>query len=301
MKKHLIELIKIASCELPDDVKSAIKKNASKEDKGTPAHLALDTILQNIDLAKKNSTPLCQDTGSNIWIVYHPSGYNTAYIETEIKSATREARKKSYLRPNAVNPVTGENSGDNTGINFPTIHFKQWKKKSLGFDLMLKGGGCENVSAQYKLPDKSLKAERDLDGVRRIVLDSVFQAQGMGCAPGILGVGIGGDRVTGMEKAKEQLFRLLDDTNKDKTLDKLESTLLNETNQLGIGPMGYGGKTTILGVKAGALHRVPASYFVSISYMCWACRRASMTITPSGKVSYSQTSHLEELKNQEEK
>ncbi len=292
MKKHLIELIKRASCELPDDVTDSIRKSLSKEDKTKPAHYALMSILENVELAKHNSTPICQDTGSNIWRVYHSPGINTDTITKQIHSATREARKLSYLRPNAVNPITGENTGDNIGIHFPTISFHQWKNKSISFDLMLKGGGCENVSSQYKLPDKNLKAERDLDGVRRIVLDAIFQAQGRGCAPGIIGVGIGGDRVTGMQEAKNQLFRLLNDTNNNSELKKLENTLHKEANQLGIGPMGYGGNTSVLGVKAGFIHRVPASYFVSISYMCWACRRSSLTIAPSGKAAFSQISQI---------
>jgi fumarate hydratase class I len=187
-----------------------------------------------------------------------------------VEVATREA----YLRPNAVDPLTGTNSGNNVGAGFPTVHFDEWDHDHLHVDLLLKGGGSENVSAQYALPRAALRAGRDLDGVRRAVLDAVYRAQGKGCAPGVLGVAIGGDRGTGYVHAKAQLMRRLDDTNPQPALEALEARLLHECNELGIGPMGFGGKTTVLAVKIAALHRLPACYFVTIAYMCWACRRA---------------------------
>jgi fumarate hydratase class I len=159
---------------------------------------------------------------------------------------------------------------------FPTIHFEEWENDYLKVDLVLKGGGCENVGAQYSLPDTALKAGRDLKGVRKVVLDAVQKAQGHGCAPGILGVAIGGDRGSSYLESKRQLFRSMDDVNRDPNLAPLERQLTDEANQLGIGPMGFGGKTTVLGVKLGTLHRLPASYFVSVSYMCWADRRRSL-------------------------
>jgi len=182
------------------------------------------------------------------------------------------------LRPNAVDSLTGENSGDNTGIDYPTMHFHEWDEDEIRVKLILKGGGCENVSTQYKLPNAEVGAGRDLEGVRRVVLDAVNKAQGLGCAPGVLGIAVGGDRGSSYVKSKEQLFRPLDDTNDDPALAEMEKRILDEGNQLGIGPMGFGGKTTLLGVKMGKLHRLPASYFVSVAYMCWANRRASMTV-----------------------
>jgi fumarate hydratase class I len=142
----------------------------------------------------------------------------------------------------------------------------------------MKGGGSENMSRQYSLPDGELGAGRDLEGVRKCVLDAVVKAQGYGCAPGILGVCVGGDRATGYETAKEQLLRPLGDASADKTLAAFEKKLLKEANALGIGPMGLGGRTTLLGVKIAARPRVPASFFVTIAYMCWACRRRSTVI-----------------------
>ncbi|MDI6814385.1 MAG: fumarate hydratase, partial [Desulfitobacteriaceae bacterium] len=150
----------------------------------------------------------------------------------------------------------------------------------------LKGGGCENVGAQYSLPYNALKAGRDLEGVRKVVLDAVHQAQGQGCAPGILGVAIGGDRGSSYYASKEVLFRHLDDENENPELAQLEKRLTEEANQLGIGPMGFGGKTTVLGTKITALNRLPASFFVTVSYMCWAYRRRRM-VWQDGKVSYT--------------
>jgi fumarate hydratase class I len=170
----------------------------------------------------------------------------------------------------------------------PIVHVKEHGKKSLSVKLLLKGGGCENTGAQYTLPNTELGADRDLDGVKRIVLDAVYKAQGKGCAPGVLGVAFGGDRANGYAEAKRQLFRKLDDVNPEPALAAMEKELFEKANLLGIGPMGYGGKTTVLGVKVGNLSRLPASYFVSIAYMCWATRRASVEVLPSGKTVFAQ-------------
>jgi fumarate hydratase class I len=149
---------------------------------------------------------------------------------------------------------------------------------------MLKGGGCENVGAQYSLPNEKLKANRDLDGCRRVILDAVLQAQGKGCGPGILGICIGGDRATGYEFSKEQLLRKLDDHNPNPELARLEQDVVETANKLGIGPMGFGGATTLLGAKIGVLNRLPASYFVSVSYMCWAYRRHGIKLSSDSAI-----------------
>jgi fumarate hydratase class I len=278
-----VELVRKAATDLPADMEQAISKAKGREEPGSAAEGALDTILNNVNLARENSTPICQDTGTPIFEIYYPVGVSTRSLSEQIRHAVAEATEQSYLRPNAVDSLTGKNSGDNTGEDFPTIHFHEWGKMALHVDLLLKGGGCENVSSQYKLPDTGLKAGRDLDGVRRVVLDSVYQAQGKGCAPGVLGIAIGGDRGSSYIKSKQQLFRPLEDTNPNEDLAALEDQLYRETNELGIGPMGFGGKTTILDVKIGAQHRLPASYFVSIAYMCWANRRASMDVSLEGQ------------------
>ena len=277
------ELIRRAATDLPADMEKALADAKGREDDGSAAKSTLQTILDNVKLARKNATPICQDTGTPIFEINYPLGISTRVLAEQIRKAAATATEHAYLRPNAVDSLTGKNSGNNSGIDFPTMHFHEWEEDFIQVDLLLKGGGCENVSTQYKLPDGGLKAGRDLDGVRRVVLDAVHQAQGKGCAPAVLGVAVGGDRGSSYLKSKEQLFRKLEDSSPDADLAALEDRLYEETNELGIGPMGFGGKTTVLGVKVGVQHRLPASYFVSVAYMCWANRRARMTIQLDGE------------------
>ena len=273
-----VELIRRAATQLPADMEQALREAKTHEEPDSAAEGALDTILQNVAMARANSTPICQDTGTPIFEISYPVGVSTRQLTEQIQQACAIATERAFLRPNAVDSLTGKNSGDNSGIDFPTLHFHEWDKAEIKVDLLLKGGGCENVSTQYKLPHSELSAGRDLEGVRRVVLDAVHRAQGLGCAPGVLGIAIGGDRGSSYNKSKQQLLRPLDDANPEPALAELEDRLLEEGNQLGIGPMGFGGKTTLLGVKIGTLHRLPASYFVSVAYMCWANRRASMRV-----------------------
>jgi fumarate hydratase class I len=285
MLEPFVELIRRASTDLPADVEAALRAAQAQEEPGSAAVDALATILENVALARANSTPICQDTGVPIFYVSRPRAMSPRDLQSQMEAAVAEATRRAYLRPNAVDSLTGRNSGNNLGIGFPTFHFEEWEADDLQVDLLLKGGGSENVGVQYKLPHAPLKAGRDLEGVRRVVLDAVYQAQGKGCAPGVLGIAIGSDRGNGYVHAKEQLFRPLGDTNPVPELAALEERLLRECNELGIGPMGFGGKTTVFGVKVGAYHRLPACYFVSIAYMCWACRRARMTVR-NGEVGY---------------
>ena len=285
-----VELIRRAATILPDDMQSSLKKAHENEDEGTAAKSAFNTILLNVEIAEKNSTPICQDTGTPIFEIHYPIGISTRRLADQMRQAAEIATKQAFLRPNAVDSLTGQNSGNNVGEDFPTMHFHEWDEDHIHVDLLLKGGGCENVSAQYKLPDARLRAGRDLEGVRRVVLDSVQSAQGKGCAPAVLGVAVGGDRGSSYIKAKQQLFRELEDTNENEELAAMEDRIYEEANELGIGPMGFGGKTSVLGVKMAALHRVPASYYVSIAYMCWANRRAHMDVRRQGdavEVSYA--------------
>ena len=240
-----------------------------------------------MELARKNSTPICQDTGTPLFYVHYPEGMSTRKLKTMIQTAVIEATKLNYLRPNSVNAITGKNTGNNTGDDYyPTIHFEEIDEdQPLTIDLMLKGGGCENVGIQYKLPNTEMGAGRDLAGVRKVVLDAVHQAQGKGCAPGVLGVAIGGDRGASYLASKETLLRQVGDENANPELDAMEKQITEEANGMGIGPMGFGGKTTVLDTKITGLHRLPASYFVSVSYMCWAYRRRKMTVL-NGEVSY---------------
>jgi fumarate hydratase, class I len=279
LTNEILELIRRTSSSLPADVEKRLKESIEKEAPGSAARGALETIMKNIELSRANSTPICQDTGTPIFYVHYPVGWSTRKLKGQIRSALAEATKRSYMRPNAVDAVYDKNSGNNLGgDDFPYVHFEEVEGDDLTIELMLKGGGCENVGRQYSLPDNSLGAGRDLAGVRKVVLDAVQKAQGQGCAPGILGVSIGGDRGTGFIKSKEVLFSEMGTRNTDPKLASLEEQLTAEANTMGIGPMGFGGQTTVLDTKITGLHRLPASYYVSVSYMCWAYRRRKMTV-----------------------
>ena len=285
LTESILELIRLTATNLPPDVEAALHRAFELEEPGSAARGALETILKNVELSRQQSTPICQDTGTPIFYVRYPEEANvlglpsTRKLRQQIETAVAQATRRSYLRPNSVNSLTEKNTGNNLGdSHFPTVHFEEIDGDALTVELMLKGGGCENVGAQYSLPDNSLGAGRDLAGVRKVVLDAVHRAQGQGCSPGILGVAIGGDRGSGYLASKEVLFKKLEESSPDPKLAELETRLTGEANQLGIGPMGFGGKTTVLGTKITGLHRLPASYFVTISYMCWAYRRRKMTV-----------------------
>jgi fumarate hydratase class I len=275
--QDFLELVRLAATDLPPDVEASLVEARQREVEGSAARGAMDTILKNVGMARQNGTPICQDTGTPIFYVRYPEGWSTRKLRQQIRAAVAEATRLVYLRPNAVDSLSGKNSGNNLGDEaFPTVHFEEVEGDELVVDLLLKGGGCENVGAQYSLPNAALGAGRDLGGVRKVVLDAVYKAQGKGCAPGVLGVAIGGDRGSSYYGSKEALFRKMDDPHPDPQLAELEGRLTTEANQLGIGPMGFGGETTVLGVKIQSMHRLPASYFVSVSYMCWAHRRRRM-------------------------
>ncbi len=282
--ESLLELIRRASAEIPDDVQASILTALENEKKGTIAESAMKIIERNIVLARQKSQPICQDTGSILFYVDCPVGYDEIHFEETAREAVTLATKKGYLRQNSVDSLTGKNDGTNVGPGSPAIHFHQVREPRVSVRLILKGGGCENVGAQYSLPDEKLNAGRDLDGCRKAILDAVLQAQGKGCGPGILGVCIGGDRATGYEFSKKQFLRKIPDRNPNPTLDALEQDILKTANELGIGPMGFGGKATLLGVKIGVANRLPASYFVSISYMCWAYRRQGVKLDSENRV-----------------
>lgn len=312
-----VELIRKTSCDLPEDVVNAIENGLLSEKRDSIAYNTLQMILKNIEIAREKSLPMCQDTGTPVFYITLPNPLLSPFTKSPlvpplikggmggfrgiINQAIKESVHKLYLRPNIVDILTGKNLGDRTGPGYPVINFEEWKKDYIKVILILKGGGCENVGTQYALPspinlslhvvsrealgdkDSRVNAGRDLEGVRRCILDAVHKAQGRGCAPGILGVCIGGDRVSSYEESKRQLLRSLDDRNKNPLLDKLEQSIIKDSNKLGIGPMGFGGMTTLLGVKIGSLCRIPPSYFVSVTYMCWAYRRRGFEYK-SGKI-----------------
>jgi fumarate hydratase, class I len=275
-KESILKLVIETSSNLPPDVRRAVERANSIETPGTQAALALQAIAENIDMACDASAPICQDTGMPTFEIKTPVGANQIVMKKMIKEAIAEATKLGNLRPNSVDILTNKNTGNNLGEGTPVMHFEQWENDEIEVRLLLKGGGCENKNIQYSLPctlDQLGRADRTFDGVRKCILHAVYQAQGHGCSVGAIGVGIGGDRTSGYAIAKQQLFRSLDDVNPNAELAKMESYIMEAANKLGIGTMGFGGKSTLIGCKIGVGNRLPASYFVSVAYDCWAFRR----------------------------
>jgi fumarate hydratase, class I len=280
----IVDLVVATSTDLPPDVRAAMKVAMAREQEGSQAAQALSIIAQNIDLASEGEGAICQDTGMPTFEVKTPIGANQVVMKKQIREAIAEATRRGKLRPNSVDSITGENSGNNVGPGTPIIHFEQWERDDIEVKLILKGGGCENMNAQYSLPTELPglgRADRSLEGVRKCILHAVWNAQGKGCAPGAIGVCIGGDRTSGYVNAKEQLFRTLDDVNADPRLAQLEAAIMGEANKLGVGAMGFGGRTSLIGCKIGALNRLPASFFVSVAYDCWAYRRLGVVLDGS--------------------
>ncbi len=281
LESSLLELITETSTNLPPDVRAAMSIAGAQETPDTQSSQALNIILGNIDMAKDDEGPICQDTGMPTFAVHTPVGVNQIKIRKAIQNAVAEATRRGKLRPNSVDSLTGKNSGNNLGEETPVIHFEQWDEGEIEVKLILKGGGCENKNIQYSLPcvlDHLGRADRNLEGVRRCILHAVWQAQGQGCSPGALGVCIGSDRANGYALAKQQLFRTLDDVNPNPVLAKLETEIMAEANQLGVGAMGFGGKASLIGCKITAANRLPASFFVSVAYDCWAFRRLGVRL-----------------------
>src|SRR5437762_13844217 len=279
----VLQLIIRTSTDLPPDVRAAMKSSLGAEPGGTRSSQALTIIAQNIDLAVDVEGAICQDTGMPTFEIKVPVGANQIWMREQIRQGIAEATRRGKLRPNSVDSITGTNSGDNLGPGTPIVHFEQWERGDIEVKLILKGGGCENTNAQYSVPVELPhlgRADRTLDGVKKCILHAVWKAQGKGCSPGSVGVCVGGDRTSGYLHAKEQLFRTLDDTNPDLRLAEIEEAVMDAANQLTVGPMGFGGKTSLIGCKIAALNRLPASFFVSVAYDCWAFRRLGVMLDP---------------------
>ncbi|MDR6999118.1 fumarate hydratase [Neobacillus niacini] len=280
-QESMYKLVVETSTKLPKDVRRAVKAAKEQENAGTSAAMSLATITNNIKMADDQVSPICQDTGLPTFKIKTPVGVNQLELKEAIRNAIVLATKEAKLRPNSVDSLTGKNSGDNLGAGLPVIKFDQWEKDYIDVRLILKGGGCENKNIQYSLPcelEGLGRAGRDLDGIRKCIMHSVYQAQGQGCSAGFIGVGIGGDRSSGYDLAKEQLFRSIEDANPHEDLRKLEEYVMENANKLGIGTMGFGGEATLLGCKVGVMNRIPASFYVSVAYNCWAFRRMGVAV-----------------------
>jgi fumarate hydratase class I len=278
----MLDLVIQTSTNLPADVRAAMSEAMAKEAAGGQSASALDVIATNIDMATNCEGAICQDTGMPTFEIHTPAGADQVAMKKQIEEAVAEATKLGKLRPNSVDSITGKNSGNNLGPGTPVLHWNQWENdKEVEVKLLLKGGGCENMNIQYSIPCELPhlgRVDRTLDGVRKCILHAVWQAQGQGCSPGAIGVCIGGDRAGGYICAKEQFFRTLDDANPDPKLASLEQYIMSTANTLGIGTMGFGGDVTLIGCKIAALNRLPASFFVSVAYDCWAFRRLGVVV-----------------------
>jgi len=281
IRESLVKLITETSTNLPPDVRQTMASALEQETPRTQSALALNVIASNIDMAQEAEGPICQDTGMPTFLVKTPVPFNQIVLRNEIRQAVAEATRRGKLRPNSVDSITGKNSGDNLGPGTPIIHFEQWEGEDVEIRLILKGGGCENKNIQYSLPCHLYhlgRADRNREGVRKCILHAVWQAQGQGCSPGAVGVCIGGDRTSSYDHAKLQLFRPLDDTNPEPELARMENEIMEQANQLGVGTMGFGGKVSLIGCKIGTMNRLPACFFVSVAYECWAFRRLGVLL-----------------------
>ena len=281
-EKNLVDLIRRTATDLPADIEQGLRKVRRTEDKLGHGRWVLNTILENVALARANDSPICQDSGTLMFHFRVPMGFDTNALAACTCSAVSSVTRRGYLRQNTIESVSDAVSPSNIGDDAPLFYFEQGARKTVDVRLIMKGGGCENVGIQYALPDHNLAAERNLEGARRCIMDAVWRAQGKGCAPGVLGVCIGGDRASGYTRSKKQFLRKLNDKSSVKVLARLEERVMRDVAKLGIGPMGLGGKGTLMGVKIGSVSRVPASYFVTVSYMCWAFRRRGMVLGSEG-------------------
>jgi len=276
LEASLLNIIVEASTNLPADVRETIAEWRRRENAGQLSGRAVRIICANIDMARAQRAPICQDTGMPTFWIRCPVGVDQERIAHAVREAVATATRMGILRPNSVDSITGRNSGTNLGQGTPVLHFEQGGTDRIEVMLLLKGGGCENQNAQYSLPcelDRLGRADRDLDGVYRCIMHAVHRAQGHGCSAGFIGVCIGGDRSEGYAEAKRQLLRAVDDHSPSSELREVEYRVMATADSLGIGTMGFGGNVTLLGCKIGALNRLPASFFVSVAYNCWAYRR----------------------------
>jgi len=274
-------ILKQAVIYLPQDVKQALKKSYAEETSET-GKTQLKAILDNIELAEKYQAPVCQDTGTIIfYIKAGAQAKNMDKIEEALVNATRKATKEVPLRPNAVDPFTQKNSGDNTGRFIPYVNWEIVPGDNVEMTVMTKGGGSENVCVTGMLvPGEGIK------GLKRFAVDAVIKAGAQPCPPNILGIAIGGGIDISMKLAKKALLKPLNEPNPEPELAKLEKEILEVANMTGIGPMGLGGKTTVLGVHVDYAYRHPASFPAAVAFNCWAARRASARINADGTVEY---------------
>lgn len=279
VEQAVVEAIEKAAIHIPPDVKQALRK-AYEEETSDAAKSQLEAILRNIELAEKLKKPVCQDTGVILYYVTVGVDFPGLKILNKVLvDAVKTATKKVPLRPNTVDPFTGKNPGDNTGRYMPYVHTEIVEGDKLEITVVPKGGGSEYVSVlEMPPPGEGIKA------IKRAVVDAVLKAGSMPCPPTIVGVGVGGGADIALHLAKKAAcLRKIGTTNPDPELDKLEKELYSALNDLGIGPMGLGGKYTVLAVHIDYAHKHPAVLPVGVVFQCWALRRATVKMDAYGK------------------
>jgi len=276
-----VELLQLAATKLPRDVKEALQK-AYREEKSEIGKIQLEAILKNIELAEKTGTPMCQDTGTiNFYVKAGAYAKNLNKIEGSLRNATKRATREVPLRPNAVDPFTQKNTGDNLGRYIPYMHWEIVPGNSIEIAALPKGGGSENVCALGMLTPGE-----GVNGLKKFVIDAIIKAGAKPCPPTIVGVGVGGGADIAMKLAKAALLRPVGQPNPDSNIARIEGELYEAANMTGIGPMGLGGRSTVLSINIEWAHRHPSSYPVAVAFQCWAARRASARIYSDGTIEY---------------
>jgi fumarate hydratase subunit alpha len=277
--KAIKQIVKKASVELPEPVIQRLNQAYINEN-SEPAKTILSSILENVDLAKKLNRPICQDTGVPIFYVEIGKNFKIDFdIEDILKTAIRESTKGVPLRPNAVDPLTDENTNDNTGRFIPFINYELKDNDKLKITYFPKGAGSENQSHLFMLNPSD-----GLNRVKKVVYDWVVSKVAQSCPPVIVGIGIGGGSDIALQLAKKALLRDIDEKNPVYEIQKLEDNILSMINESGIGPMGLGGKATALAVHIEYAHRHPASFPLGIILQCWSARKAALIIDNNGNI-----------------
>ena len=274
----VFNLLRASNTKLPSDIGWALEAAAAWESDPT-AYAQLGAIMDNVRSSEFLSRPMCQDTGIP---VFHVRGKFDSSIIEDIRKGVIRATKEIPLRPNTVDPITRENHGDNLGEGMPIVHFHPTDDDFTEITVMPKGAGSENMTRLVMLNPSDGK-----EGIIKAVTDAVLDAEGKPCPPGVVGVGIGGTADKAILLAKEALLMPIGDANPDSVMKELEEEIFVKLNSSGLGPMGLGGMTTVLGVRAKKAACHTASLPVAVNIGCWAVRRASARIY-DGEVKYSQ-------------
>ncbi|MEM7165643.1 MAG: fumarate hydratase [Planctomycetota bacterium] len=283
-EQSLLELIRRASCELTQDVLTAISKAAKAEDAQSSAAAALDLVWESVAIAKKTGAPLLADPVIPHFYVTTPPQFDALAFRKAAEEAIAAATKAGYLQPELEDLVSGRGAKSNVGEGSPFLHFHAEERKNVEVRVVLDTGVAHGPGAHYTLPDEAIGAARDLNGVRRAALHALVRAHGSGIGPGVLAIGIGGDRASGHALAHQQFLRPLGEKSRVKALAQLEARILEDANSLGIGPMGFGGKNVLLGVKIASQLSSISHAHVSICYLGWAMRRHGAALDAKGAI-----------------